>query len=313
MIMTGQRRFFAKNGQMRLAATILWGTIACFARGGPPNLVYEGSQPLPNVRVNGQFVRIHTQGLLVTARHFYVSGRLEREPRRALLLRFDREDPQQYEHRDITPQVPEGVSDQLDHPGGFDGDERRLIIPVGPSKPAGPSVILSVEVAAETPLAEATVKTMFQVNDHIGAVAWDRSNGMLYGASWDTRRTYVWDMNGKAASEIKQEEMTRENPNWRLAVQDWKVVGDRLPDSASYIVASGIDKSPAAAPNRKSVIELLDVSGRRSVWRAYPALADSDQEPMTREGFDIFQRQVFLLPADLGRDAHVFRYRMSFD
>ena len=57
------------------------------------------------MQIDGDPAVIHTQGLYVDDEHFYVTGRFEKTPKRALLLRFERSDPQRYEYIDITPRA----------------------------------------------------------------------------------------------------------------------------------------------------------------------------------------------------------------
>ena len=66
-------------------------------REAPVALSYAGSQTLPEVIVDGRPAAIHTQGLFVTATHFYVTGRLERSDRRSLFLAFNRDAPDRYD------------------------------------------------------------------------------------------------------------------------------------------------------------------------------------------------------------------------
>ena len=107
-------------------------------------LKYLSRKLIPNFEIENQPARIHTQGLWVTKEHFFVTGRLERSPRRALFLRFERNDLNKVEYVDITPAF--GSSDNkvtlLDHPGGFDFDGRSFWIPVAISKPGSKSIIL---------------------------------------------------------------------------------------------------------------------------------------------------------------------------
>jgi len=66
-----------------------------------PELHYIDRQSLPNFEIGGRPARIHTQGLFVTDRYYYVTGRLERNPKRPLLVRFDRANLSVVEHVDL--------------------------------------------------------------------------------------------------------------------------------------------------------------------------------------------------------------------
>jgi len=269
-------------------------------------LVYEGPERLRGFNVDGKPARIHTQGLFVTDRHLYVTGRLETKPKRAVFLRIGRGSDTRVEHIDLTPAAAaeQKTNGTLDHPGGFDFDGRAFWIPVSASSPHSETTILRVACRPRAALKEANVDIAFRVDDHIGALAFDRWSRRLYGANWDTKTVYVWTPDGTQIDRIGRDAMVTEDPGWALAIQDFKCV------SKDRILAGGIDENPArAAAAPRAVVELLDVRRRERLARARLADPPGYDGTVTREGLAIQGDHVFLLPADLGQDVNVFRYR----
>ena len=290
-----------------LATTVLlathapvWGAESC-------ELTFAGRQSLPDFEIDGRPARIHTQGLYVTDRHYYVTGRLESEPKRAMLVRFERSDPSRVEAVDITPgpRIP-AEEDALDHPGGFDFDGESFWIPVAVSQPHSRTAVVRIACRPERPLAEQPAELVFHVDDHIGALAFDRNAKRLYGANWDTKVIFVWEPNGRPVRRIPREELVEGDSHWALAVQDWKSLG------TNRILAGGLDKRSGRDRSLSpAVIEVLDVEARalRSQWRL-PSPPGTDLA-VTHEGIAFDGTHVFLLPGDLGAGAEVFRYRWA--
>ena len=262
-----------------------------------------GRQVIPVFVVDGVPARIHTQGLYVTPRYYTLTGRLETPPRRALLIRVDRRDPRHVETLDITPSPLGGR--RLDHPGGFDSDGQALWIPVAESRRGGGSVILRVPLRPADPLNAVTPEVAFTVNDHIGAIAVDPEAKRLYGANWDTELVYVWAFDGRLIERIPRAELVSDDPDWGLAVQDWKCVGP------GRVLAGGIDKSPDRDPSASpAVVAWLDLRQRLCLASArLPRPAGLDK-PVTNEGLDLVEDQLYLLPGDLGEGTEVFQYHV---
>jgi len=275
---------------------------------GAFTLTYEGQQPLPGPHIGGRAVRVHSQGLYVTEKHYYVTGRLETPPKRALFLRFDRKNPKQAEYIDVTPSV-DGQSRQraeMDHPGGFDFDGSAFWIPVAISKPHSKSIVVKVAHETETLFSQWQAEQVFRVDDHIGAIAVDRHTGQLYGANWDTKIIYAWGTDGKLAKKVPRDRLIHDDADWALAVQDWKSI------SRDRILAAGLDKNPRRpAFVSRSVIDLVDVGRSALVARVRLPNPPGRDGTATREGMAVFDERLFLLPGDLGRDAVVYRYRIN--
>lgn len=268
-------------------------------------LSFEGEQRLPDFKITGRPARIHSQGLFVTKRHYYVTGRLETNPRWAVFVRFERKDPRRVEYVDVTQKVASGGSElRLDHAGGFDFDGHDFWIPISASRPNSHTVVLRFPHDPDKPLADQHGKVAFRFNDHIGAIAVDRSAGELYGANWDTRITYRWKRDGTVVEKIPRTGLVKGNPGWALAVQDWKGLDEHR------ILAGGIDKSNSRTPNvSQAVIALLDPRSRAVLSLVRLARPKSSKHVVTHEGLARFGDQLFLLPDDLGDGARIFRYR----
>ncbi len=260
---------------------------------------YEGSDELPVVKIDGESVKIHSQGLFVTKESYLVTGRLEAKPKRASLLRFSRTDDS-HELFDITPKEIGGKT--LDHPGGFDMDEKgRFWIPLSTSNRAGPSLICAYEIEEEQPLSNASLAFTFDVDDHIGAVCCvgDR----LYGANWDTKSVYVWDRKGKLERKIDRGKLFAQTPDWQVAVQDWKHL--EVDGKADRIILGGIDKSNLL---RRATVQVIDPM-RWEIVESYTLDQRKDvKRPLTNEGLCVQDGKLYLLPEDIGDGAKVLRF-----
>lgn len=276
-----------------------------------PDFQFEGSDPLPAVRIDGLEAVIHTQGLFVTKDHYYVTGRLETEPKRAFFLRFHRQELERYETIDITSDSTPGSEKTLDHPGGFDFAQGSFWIPVASSTPHGPTVILRIAMRPREPLANWSPRIAFRVDDHIGAICYEPATSTLYGANWDTRSVYAWDTSGKLKKKIGRDKLVRDNADWQLAVQDWKTAAGGFFTSPSVIIVGGIDKSPTRLANESvAVVEFLDLAQQISLARVRMSSITGVRQPVTNEGLAWYGSRLFLLPEDIGRGAKVLRFRL---
>jgi len=269
-------------------------------------LVFSGRDPLPEFEMAGRRARVHTQGLYVTDSHDYVSGRLEAEPKRALLIRFERQAPRRVSHVDITPRdhSDNGSFPLLDHPGGFDFDGESFWIPVAESRPHSRTVVVKFPHRTDIPFAAQEAVKAFSVDDHIGAVAFNRATGRVYGANWDTKMVYLWHPDGTLIQRVAHDQLVQDDPDQALAVQDWKALDHGL------VLAGGVDKSPMRPLFASTAVAaLLDIPGRQRI--AYSRLPNPPHRDLqlAHEGMATHGESVFFLPADLGRDAEVYRYR----
>jgi len=277
-------------------------------RGQKYQLEYAGEKKLPNFQIDGEPAQIHTQGIYVTKQSLYVTGRLERKSRRALLLRFARPNLELAEYLDITPPVDtKGTSaGHLDHPGGFDYDGTCFWIPVAVSQRQSSTAIVKIRTKLDSELTNVSFETAFVLNDHIGALAFDRKRDRLFGANWDTKLVYVWQRDGKLLKRIPREELLEGQPKWSLAVQDWKGMSEGI------LLAGGLDKSPLRNPSQpRAVVQWIDLSKRQTLDTIRLPSPSLEAHSMTHEGMAFFEQQIFLLPGDLGEDAALYRYRVE--
>lgn len=264
-------------------------------------LTYEESQPLPEVRFNGTATRIHTQGLFHTARHAYITGRLEGNPRQPVLVRIDLQKANQVEVVALAP-----TESSQDHPGGFDCDGESFWIPIAESRRNSTTSVVRFLFTADKPLADCRGTVAFQVKDHIGALAVDRTTGRLYGADWDTQNIYVWALDGSLIEIIPRERLLAGRPDWALAVQDWKCLGH------GRILAGGIDKSASRGPQQsQAVVEVLNLPMRRSEAMVRLTDVPGHSGTLTHEGLAYDGKHVWFVPADLNAGATLYRFRAA--
>ena len=174
----------------------LLSTAAVCAKSPAGELAFEEIR-LPPLRIQGQTVHAHTQGLELVAGKCYVTARQDDvRPKRALLLRSDPAGAD-WDIWDITPVDAQGAVTTQDHPGGMQSDGTRLWIPVAESNRTGHSLIRAYKLADLTAGARLKADFEFSGNDHIGAVAVAAESKLIFGANWDTERVYVWDFKGR--------------------------------------------------------------------------------------------------------------------
>ncbi|MBI3852009.1 MAG: hypothetical protein HY298_17260 [Verrucomicrobia bacterium] len=268
---------------------------------------------LPALRINGQAARAHTQGLEIAAGKYYVTARREDvRPRRALLLRTEPAGTN-WDVWDITSVDAAGKVMALDHPGGMQSDGKRLWIPVAESKRHGRSRICVF--ALEGMVAGKPLKPVFEfsVNDHIGALAVESGHGLVFGANWDTETVYVWDLEGRlkrtlTGAELKARDLgvvTSGEVRAGVAVQDWKVVGDRLFASGLFRAPESVKVSPKS--RWISFANFLETDFQRRI--CFPPLQDGVE--LAREAMAVFDGLVYFLPEDLGARNRLFRVALA--
>ena len=268
--------------------------------------------PLPKIRIDDAEVHVHSQGLFVTDEHYFVTGRLETKPKRALLFRFSRKDPNKYEFVDLTP--PSKGKAVLDHPGGFDRDAKGVYwIPISTSNRKGPTTVRGLTIDPKKPLGDAlSIQHSIELDDHVGAVCCVEND--LLAASWDTKTIYRLSTS-KDAKDADKGKIVREaldrskfiagDPKWFLAVQDWKYDAQ-----SKFVVAGGIDKSPARPREESnSVLGLIDLRSKTASTLRFDAI-EGVARPLTNEGMALYQGELFLLPEDLGRGAKILRFKI---
>ena len=264
---------------------------------------------LPALHVHGQPARAHTQGLEIDAGKFYVTARRDDvQPRRALLLRTDA-DGTDWDVWDITPLDARGALTSLDHPGGLQSDGKRLWIPLAESRRNGRSLIRVFPMKGMVPGQPLKADFEFPVNDHIGALAVAADRRIVFGANWDTEAVYVWNFEGRLQRTLNGADISSRGlgvvigtqGRAGLAVQDWKVVGDRL-------FASGLFRGPGVAPESPqsrlmSWVGFLETEFQR--WSI--TLPKQNGTELSREGMAISDGLVYFVPEDLGATNRIYR------
>ncbi|MBI3413899.1 MAG: hypothetical protein HY043_01055 [Verrucomicrobia bacterium] len=268
---------------------------------------------LPPLRVNGQPARAHTQGLELVAGKYYVTARRDDvRPKRALLLRADARGTN-WDVWDITPTDARGELTTFDHPGGMQSDGNRLWIPLAESKRKGRSLIRVFRMADMVAGRPLKAEFEFPVNDHIGAVAVSAGRKLVFGANWDTEQVYVWDFDGRLQRTLEGPELESRglgvvsgaNGRAGLAVQDWKMIGDRLFASGLF---GGIGAVPGSPQSQLNTYSRFPEPGfqQKSIW-----LPKQDGTELAQEAMAISNGRLYFLPDDLGASNRIFRVPLS--
>jgi hypothetical protein len=265
-------------------------------------LTYERSEIIPSFQLDGKPTRIHTQGLYVTEKSYYVTGRLEGESKQPLLLRIDRSTRRQVESINLAIALdkPNGELDALDHPSGFDFDGHFFWIALAVSHAESQSVVIRVSVLPDHTLDEARVEPVFAVKDHIGSLAVDPTSNRLYGANWDTKRLYIWDTSGRLIRIASSADLKSSSPVWLPAVQDWKSIGP------GRLLVGGLEKTPRSQPSiDQSVLEVWDLDSLTRIRSSRVPRPKGFTGEVANEGCALWNGRVYFLPDDLGRQAAI--------
>lgn len=268
---------------------------------------------LPPLRIQGQPARAHTQGMELAAGQYFATARRDDvRPKRALLLRADPAGTD-WDVWDITPFDAQGKITTLDHPGGMQSDGHRLWIPLAESKRNGNSLIRVFRLAGMVPGQPLKADFEFPVNDHIGAVAVSPGHKVVLGANWDTEAVYVWDFDGHLQRTLSGPELQSRGlgvvsgtkGRAGLAVQDWKVVDDRLFASGLYRGGGVVPEAPQS--RLMSFADFAEPGFRR--WSV--TLPKQTGTELAREAMTISDGRVHFLPDDLGPSNRVFRVSLA--
>jgi len=159
------------------------------------------------------------------------------------------------------------------HPGGIDYDGRFIWVAVAEYRPDSRAIVYRVDPRAMT------ATEVLRVDDHIGAVAYDRDRGLLHGVSWGGRRFYTWRLGrGTKASPPT----VAANRAHYVDYQDCHHLGAR------QMLCSGLANyktSPRAAPFALGGWEIVDLGDHRPVWQAPIPLWSPSGRPMTQNPF----------------------------
>lgn len=126
----------------------------------------------------------HPQGMARVGSTWWVST-VDIEGRRGWVLGVDRDG-------DIVERIPVG-DDVRYHPGGMDHDGTALWIAAAEYRPDSSATVYRMEPGA-------AAEPVFEVADHVGAIARCGAAGDLVGWSWGSRRFSRWTVDGALVS-----------------------------------------------------------------------------------------------------------------
>ncbi len=139
----------------------------------------------------------HPQGMTKVDGHFFVSAVevIERPPSdagrkpecvqgsgRGHLFKFD-------ENGNLIDQAIVGDG-SIYHPGGIGYDGKHLWVPVAEYRPYSRSIVYRVDPV------DLKRREAFRVDDHIGALVFNRRDRLIHGISWASREFYTWTSRG---------------------------------------------------------------------------------------------------------------------
>lgn len=145
------------------------------------------------------FETFHTEGLVVTPRHLFLSAVEIIEPTEKYptpVDGYDRTPGKGVGHLfvmdrqgNLQRDIKLGEGDRY-HPGGIDFDGRNVWVPVAEYRPDSSAIVYRVDART------LEVTEQFEVDDHIGGVVLDKTTHRLVGNTWGSRRFYEWDLRG---------------------------------------------------------------------------------------------------------------------
>jgi hypothetical protein len=171
----------------------------------------------------------HTQGMVKVKEYYYISsveiiertklyerpeGKLDRTQGRGKGHLFKVDSKGQL-IKDIH--IGEGA---MYHPSGLDFDGRYLWFAVAEYRPHSVSVMYRLDTENDV------VERLFEVADHIGAVAYNPKDKILVGGTWGSSAFYKWRISN-LATQPKQLSYTKRTA-WYVDFQDTKYIGDGL-------------------------------------------------------------------------------------
>lgn len=159
------------------------------------------------------------------------------------------------------------------HPGGIDYDGRFIWVAVAEYRPDSRAIVYRVDPTTMT------ATEVLRVNDHIGAVAYDREHGTLHGVSWGGRRFYTWRL-GRGAK-ARPPTVTTNRAHY-IDYQDCHHLGPRR------MLCSGLAHYPASPRGPAFSLggwEIIDLADYRPVWQAPIPLWSPSGRPMTQNPF----------------------------
>ena len=168
----------------------------------------------------------------------------------------------------LIADIPLGEGDMY-HPGGIDFDGSNIWVPLGEYRPAGNSMVLSVNPKSFE------VSERFRIKDSIGWTISDSDSETIYGGNWGSRRFYAWGTEG-------EERQRWANPSSFIDYQDCQWVGD------GRAICSGIAVLPQPSGNGEyelGGLAIVDFIDRRIVHETPIQLFSKVGHVVTRNPF----------------------------
>ena len=174
----------------------------------------------------------HPQGMARVGSTWWIST-VDVDARRGLVMGVDG-------RGNLVEQVTVG-DDQRYHPGGMDFDGSAFWIPCAEYRPDSTTSVYRLE-PGQVP------RHVFDVDDHVGAMARCGADGDLVGWSWGSRRFYRWSVDG-------QLQTARVNPGFFVDHQDCQWL-----DSGHLLCGGVAEVGLASGPGWLGGLGLLDVN-----------------------------------------------------
>ena len=179
-----------------------------------------------------RFDSYHPQGMARVGSTWWIST-VDKEARRGLVMGVD-------SGGNLVEQVAVGDSRHY-HPGGMDFDGTAFWVPCAEYRPDSTSSVYRLQ-PGEVP------HRVFDVDDHVGAMARCGPDGDLVGWSWGSRRFYRWSVDG-------QLQTARVNPGFFVDHQDCQWL-----DTGHLLCGGVAEVGLACGPGWLGGLGLLDVN-----------------------------------------------------
>jgi Family of unknown function (DUF6454) len=173
----------------------------------------------------------HPQGMVRIGSRWWIST-VDIHARRGLVMVVD-------DGGELVEQVPIGDRVRY-HPGGMDFDGSSLWIPCAEYRPDSTTSVYRLQPAEKPQL-------VFEVDDHVGALARCGPDGDLVGWSWGSRNFYRWTIDGHLRA-------ARVNPGFFVDHQDCQWL-----DSGHLLCGGVAEVGLASGPGWLGGIGLLDI------------------------------------------------------
>ena len=174
----------------------------------------------------------HPQGMARVGSTWWIST-VDVDAHRGLVMGVDR-------LGNLIDEVAVG-DDQRYHPGGMDFDGSAFWIPCAEYRPDSTTSVYRFE-PGQVP------RRVFDIDDHVGAMARCGADGDLVGWSWGSRRFYRWSIDG-------QLQTARVNPGFFVDHQDCQWL-----DSGHLLCGGVAEVGLASGPGWLGGLGLLDVN-----------------------------------------------------